>query len=402
MSTTEDTSTIDEKKESGTSTSNPNFPKFIRGYLYAFVGYILFSIVLIGGLGLFTTKVSEANILPDNMDFFPYTNIEPVIQQIPININIMKPSLISKEEDILSQKAIFNSKEYLDSFNNSLLNFLQKASQDPSISFSNIPLYLSYVYSNITCRGYQGMNTIFSILNKYLNESGIMFIYGTFGFFIWIALFVINVFWSWVYHLIYIPQLFRDSYIDKETNKDTWESSQNIGFFKPLRLIFFCFFWWLIIIPAMLSPIIITFSNLISPLCATYKIKDQDKFIRNKNGTSTNFNILDFIKQTAHYKTFFIVVMSTIALATNGLNYLGYSSLIGILIAIGFAYFMGLYNNPMPELGVDGFTLGLTETNYQPPEIELTEMSKDQTQTGGKKNKNKLTKQTKKYNIRLV
>jgi len=410
MSTTENTSTIDEKKEeeSGTSTSNPDFNKFMKNYLYIIIGPILFSIVFIGGLGLFTTKVAEANILPDNIDFFPYTDIDPVIQQIPVNINIMKPSLFPKEEEILSQKAIFNSKEYLDSFNNSLLHFLQKGSEDPSITLANIPLYLSYVYNNTTCRGFQTLNIIFSNL-AYLPEWFIMILYGFLGILIWLALFVINCFWSWVYHLIYIPQLFRLSYIDKLTNKATWESSADISFFNFKNwgtLIFFCFFWWLMIIPiiisAVLSPIIITINNLISPFFATYKIKDQDKFINHANGQPINFNILKFLIQTLSYKSFFIFVMSTIALVTNGLTYLGSSSLIGILIAIGFAYFMGLYNNPMPEPGVDGFTFGLTEPNYQPPEIELTEISKDQAQTGGKKHKKKLTRHTKKYNIRLV
>ena len=70
MSTTQDTSVIDEKKaeETGTSTGSPDFKGFATNYLFSIIFTIGIVIFVIGGLGLYTTKVAQSNILPDNID----------------------------------------------------------------------------------------------------------------------------------------------------------------------------------------------------------------------------------------------------------------------------------------------------------------------------------------------
>ena len=123
MSTTQDTNAIDEKKAegSGTSTSSPDFKGFITNYLTSIIFTICITIFIIGGLGLYTTKVAQANILPDNIELAPYSHIDRIVNDSPIDINIMRPSFFVDNKDCFSQKAMFNSKEYLDSFNNNFL-----------------------------------------------------------------------------------------------------------------------------------------------------------------------------------------------------------------------------------------------------------------------------------------
>ena len=163
MSTTEDTTTIDEKKaeESGTSTTSPDFKGFISNYLSSIIFTIGISIFVIGGLGLYTTKVAQSNILPDNIDLAPYTIIDRIVKDIPIDINIMRPSLFSENKDTLSQKAIFNSQEYLDSFNKSLLCSLKKSANPDNGLFANAPLFFSKVYDNLVAKNFLAINSIF-------------------------------------------------------------------------------------------------------------------------------------------------------------------------------------------------------------------------------------------------
>ena len=96
-----------------------------RRFIYFLADKLIFTIGLfifvIGGLGLYTTKVAQSNILPDNIEFAPYTIFDRVVKDIPIDINIMRPSLFSENKETLSQKVLFNSQEYLDSFSNSFL-----------------------------------------------------------------------------------------------------------------------------------------------------------------------------------------------------------------------------------------------------------------------------------------
>jgi hypothetical protein len=374
MSTTEDTTTIDEKKEEESGTSTTDFKGFISNYLSSIIFTIGISIFVIGGLGLYTTKVAQSNILPDNIDLAPYTIIDRIVKDIPIDINIMRPSLFSENKDTLSQKAIFNSQEYLDSFNKSLLCSLKKSANPDNGLFANASLFFSKVYDNLVAKNFLVINSIFFYLS-YLPESVIMFLYGIFGIFLWIGLYFFNVCISIFYHIINIPQLFRDVQQPQEgllsgffgeeqkSNGLKWESTEDISFLRFTKIILFFFIW----IPVgafstFVSPLFFTLYSLMSPLYATYKVKQTNK----------TFNIIDFIKDTFAYKTFFFFVLATLSLFSNGIKYLGTNAIIGIVVAVIFAYFMGLYTNEMPNPGTDGFSLKIRQTMKQASVADLT------------------------------
>lgn len=351
MSTTEDTNAIDEKKTEDSGFS-PDFKGFVSNYLSSIIFTIGISIFIIGGLGLYTTKVAQSNILPDNIEFAPYTVIDRIVKEEPIDINVMRPSIFSENKDTLSQKAIFNSREYLDSFNKNFLCSLKKSADPNAGLFANAPLFFSNVYDNIVAKNFLAINTIFYYLS-FLPESAIMFLYGIFGIFIWMGLYFFNVCISIFYHILNIPQLFRTN---SEQNDKQWESMENITFIRFMKLILFFFIW----IPVgafstFIMPAFFTVYGLISPLYATYKV----------NQTNKKFNIIDFIKDTFAYKKFFFFVLATLSLVLNGIKYLGTNSIIGIMVAVIFAYFMGLYSNEMPEPGTDGFSIKIKQNIKQ-------------------------------------
>jgi hypothetical protein len=353
MSITEDTSAIDEKKHEETTTSitASDFKKFILNYLSSIIFTIGITIFVIGTFGLYTTKVAQANILPDNIELAPYTVFDRIVKDEPIDINIMRPSFFSESKDILSQKALFNSQEYLDSFNKSFLCFFKKNANDPNGGLSaSASLFFSSVYDNIVAKNFLAINTIFYYLS-YLPESVIMFIYGFFGIFLCMALYFFNVCISIFYHIISIPELFRNV---SENDETKWESSENISFFS-FKLLLFYFIWlWIGLISIFITPVFFTFYGLISPLFATYKVKSINK----------QMNIGDFIKNTFAYKQFFFIILATISLFSNGIKYLGSNSIVGIVLAIAFAYFMGFYTNEMPT-STDGFSKKIREDIIQ-------------------------------------
>jgi hypothetical protein len=81
MSTTETTSAIDEKKneETGSSVTSPDFKNFFVNYMLSIIFTIGIGIFIVGTLGLYTSKVAQANILPDNIELAPYTIIDRVV-----------------------------------------------------------------------------------------------------------------------------------------------------------------------------------------------------------------------------------------------------------------------------------------------------------------------------------
>jgi hypothetical protein len=372
MSTTEDTSAIDEKKaeESGTSTTSPDFKGFITNYFSSIVFTIGVSIFIIGGLGLYTTKVAQANILPDNIELAPYTIFDRIVDdKCYVDINVMRPSFFSENKETLSQKAKFNSQEYLDSFNKSFLCSLKKSADPNAGLFANAPLYFSFVYDNLVAKNFLAINTIFFYLS-YLPESIIMLLYGIFGIFLWMGLYFFNVCISIFYHIINIPQLFRTA---SEQNDKQWESMENISFMRFMKFILFFLWFWVGLISAFVMPAFFTLYGLISPLFAKYNIKN----------TKDDKNVSNFIYDNLVYKKFFFFILATLSLFTNGIKYLGNNSIVGIIVAVIFAYFMGLYTNEMPEPGTDGFSFKIRQNmkqckafdrdNNQPKLVEICE-----------------------------
>ena len=103
---------------------------------------------------------------------------------------------------------------------------------------------------------------------------------------------------------------------------------ENISFARFVKFLIFFFIWIPIgLFSTFVMPIIFTIYGLISPLFATYKIPKTNK----------THGVMDFIKDTFAYKKFFFFILATLSLVSNGLKYLGPTSIIGIIVAVLFA-----------------------------------------------------------------
>lgn len=303
MSTTESSSSIDEKKTDGSDTTQPDFKAFIFNYIYSIIFTISIGIFVIGGLGLYTSKVAQANILPSNVDYAPFSDLlgENFNENIPIAMNVMRPNFFSPPEKTTSQTAIFNSEEYLDSFVSSFICSLKK-SADPSGGFlSSYALYFSKVYDNIVAKNFLFINFVFGGLGQFLPESIIMLVYAFLGPIIWIVLFLFSNGLSILYHIIKVGELFRG----KVTIEDdvVWSKLDLFSLNGFFQFLFFMILGFAIcLISTFVTPIIFTLYALISPLTAKYKLvdtTDNDKTVLENQG------VMNFITSTFVYKKFF-------------------------------------------------------------------------------------------------
>ena len=191
---------VDDKKNettgidaSGNKVNAINFKGFVISYILSLLVIIFFLIFIIGSLGLFTTKVAQANILPDNINSYPYTDLTSNIssKNKTIDINIIRPTIFAEYNEILSQKIQFNKNDYLNTFTNehSIFNMLKqgKNADNPSI-LSNVTLYFVTVIEHTLAINYKFMNTIFRGFAN-LPEWLIMILYAFCGIFIWILLY---------------------------------------------------------------------------------------------------------------------------------------------------------------------------------------------------------------------
>ena len=104
MTSTSDTSAIDEKKGEDTE-SEDNFGKdigkFLVSLLIIVVGLLIY--FSLGSSVLYACKIAQSNILPTDEKCMPYESREPNIQ--PIQINIFETMF---KDPALSQKISFS------------------------------------------------------------------------------------------------------------------------------------------------------------------------------------------------------------------------------------------------------------------------------------------------------
>lgn len=327
----------DKKKQKNGQDSAADFASFLKNYAFSLLVPIGIMIVIVGTTGLFTTKVAQANILPDNIELAPFSAFDRVVEEIPVDIHVIKT-----DANVFSQKAVFQSKEFMDSFQGNWLCMLKKYATPEHGVLGNTALYMSSLSDNMVAFNGWLVTFIFEQLSV-LPESWVMLVYGLFGILVWIGMYVINVAVSLFYHVSSIPYLFQ--YGD-DTNH--WDG---VSLFSVVKWLMFFIVWIPMgVCSAISMPFIMTVYALILPLFATYKTP----FSPNVCGFGT------FLQDTVMYKKSFVFIMATISLAYNSATQLGAMSLIGVAVAVLVAYLMGMYKTD--EVNMEQFSAGLRAT----------------------------------------
>lgn len=369
MSTTENTNAIDEKKNTDTGSRPPDVKGFLTNVGVSIVATISISIFIIGGFVLYTTKIAQSMAIPDNSS------------DKMVNINIISESLNPFAENKLSQKAIFNYKKYLTSLHDNIFNEFSK-SANLNTGYTT-PLYLYILYEHLIKFNSESM-IYFSNKISSFSEPIIMLI----GLPLWILVFIINFIACICLYYFNLKELFKTS---EDYDKINFISRSFVRITQLFQLLVFLFLPIPFGFILFMLLLIVVFQGLIAPLYTTYTIKVSDEQKNIKGG------IGQFLMDTFFYKRRFFLILLTISLLVNGLNYLGTNSLIYILIAVGVAYLGGLYAPVIPNSS-DGFSSLIKTNSNIYNDVEIEEPMK-----GGKgKKSNSILNPKKKYNIRLV
>jgi hypothetical protein len=161
---------IDDFKEEitkqGTDIGN-TLKKFTLGVgMFSLILFVIICIILYvfvsGGIALYLSKLGDANILPTNKEFFPYTNINPPIT--PSSTNIFTNSKINFPYDA------YNSSNYL-------LNGTRKYKDTLQTSFYLVYLIMTYfitIYENMVQFNYAAINLGLYFMNKIPSDTVIL------------------------------------------------------------------------------------------------------------------------------------------------------------------------------------------------------------------------------------
>jgi hypothetical protein len=157
MSDTNDTSAIDEKNESTDSTTSGESPpsiKFIISIVVIVLG--LFIYFLYGGLILFGCKLAQSNILPTEINCYPYSESKPTIQYIQTNI------FTTFSDPPMSKKMSFPYNEY--NSKNKIIDLFRDYKKQYNSNF--MPNYLISIIESLLVFNYSAINYISNLLNE--------------------------------------------------------------------------------------------------------------------------------------------------------------------------------------------------------------------------------------------
>lgn len=333
---------IEEKKNEvrGFAKTMGDLKGFTTNLLSNTIFKLVVRIIAFGSMGLYVAKVAQSNILPDDVNLSPYTNIQREVASIVQDINVIKQRSFfglgfwDDPIGVYSQKVNFDNNEFANSFNSGLLCMLRNNAIPGSI-FGNICLYLSKVLSETTANSFWATNKVFNSYNI-LPDWLIMIVSGFYPTIFFASFFVFNLLAGIIPHFKHMVQFFRKP----NWTGDDWEAEENIHFLRPIKWIFFWIFWfWMSINSMIIMPIYLTFYNFIKPLTATYK----------PQGSEENKHFGNFLLDNIFSKQSFLLATFVYYLFTSTVKYLTPAYTTGIICAVLFLTIFGNMFNPSIE-----------------------------------------------------
>lgn len=344
--TDQTTSLIDNKKaeqDTGNSSEETvNYAEFMSGLLtYSISTLIIFGVI--GSLGLYTCKVAQANVLPDNIDYAPFGTKHPKVETIPININVVKEYgfhgfgwMFGSKPKVMSTKIVFDGESVIKDYEQGGIGFINSFKTDPKRA-SYFGLYMRDVIFSIICKDNLITNTIYGKMNEFLSESAILILYPFLVGIIYFTLFFSNFCLSFFYQI----KFWTDFFMDKQVKKDDVEWTKPFTYLRPIRsFVFFLYMIFLFFPMVFLLPIVLTLYSMFSPMGITGKTEE--------NKSQVNF--MNFMKDVLLFKSQLFLVILTFGLIMQSAKSLGTNGLIGSLVGTTIVFFiLNLYNQYIPN-----------------------------------------------------
>lgn len=166
MSSTTETPDLDKKKKDATTDTTKKIGN-ISGFFKLFIFLTLLVLLYFGssGLVLYACKLSQSNILPTDVNCYPYTNVNPTIEKVFSNIFTSSPFV----EPQVSMKINF---PYETNKKNVLLDILRDYKNQPRSNF--IANYFIAIIEGLISFNNTSFNTVLNIMNTNLPEIAII------------------------------------------------------------------------------------------------------------------------------------------------------------------------------------------------------------------------------------
>lgn len=336
-----DTDAIDEKKGTTDSTTGPiNFVKTILVQIIC-----ICVMIAAGSLFLYTCKIAQSSVLPTCLFSSPYSDVNPIISEVIVDINIVKT-----KDATFSTKLIFPLEENLEIINKNLgwINDWKTG-----INSSSTKLWVATIIEQIISINFTIKNIICTTINSIFPESFIVFFGILFACFIHMILGFVNFFLLIYLWFSKIGVLFSEKSVTGDTV--SWKSVDMFGITNWWWGIFYVFCFMILFFLFGITLIIPTITMLISMFCTWFPLYMKAKIESNKE----EYGVLDTIKNIFKFKlNIIMIIISIMLIADISTNFGGYSALLSI-IACGILYFFSSVYSPYSIKPTDYSSSGL-------------------------------------------
>ena len=266
-----ETKELDAKKKE-TNSIVPNISaNNIMSFIYSLVKIILLIIVyfIFGSIVLYECKLAQSNIVPTNLECYPYTNSYPEIKQILTNI------FITNTDPQESVKLSFPYNEANSS--NSFLEMFRSYKENPSAT--SFLIYMISILEGVINYSNNSITTFFNFLNN-IPEILIVLLGPIISLFYFIISPLIGILVFCYYYFSEMGWLFKTNTNTNENSKPIWS---DLNFLNPtgyissffLAGVFFILFWILLFTVAPFVPILIFYVCLFMTFGYTGEINNK-------------------------------------------------------------------------------------------------------------------------------
>ncbi len=345
---TDSSSEIEKKKKFMLSSSESTTTANPMGYATTlFRQLFTFGImIVIGTTMVYSGKVAQSNILPTDINCFPYTNLTPTIEKVDIDINIVKT-----KDGVFSTKIEFDQAKNMKIMEEGFLGFLKRMTENKDSG--HFYLYICSLFQSVISNNLY-MNTVYyNVINSTFSESVILFFLPYFNIFWFMLTFIINFFYiiySWFknLHLFYSEKTVVNDKTVWQPGESMWSFS---NVFKSMFMIFVAF----IVFVSFGIGMIIPFTTLLTSVYSILMPMFMEATVKDKGKPYTfSSALLDVFK----YKISVIMYILTYYIVTGTYSKFG-STATGIsFIAFIILLFSTNIYKPYKPVGKDTATFG--------------------------------------------
>jgi hypothetical protein len=309
--TTNDTSAIDAKKNVNNTDQQINTTK-IQQYLQSILPSIFTAVIYftLGSIVLYGFKISQANVLPTDINYWPYTEKIPNIEKVVSNI------YGTSTEPQYSQKLFF---KYTDNnTGNTILDFTRSIKENTNSGA--ISLFFVNIFQNLIRVNYSSLNEIFNAFNEFEFNDFYIVLFGPILLIMFIIVFLMFVnpiyfIYLWFTNLgLFLKKVQNKGengtaqWKDIEMDRDPINYWFGIGMIIFFFFLFFFLFGFLGLFTSVVSIFVVIFSIIRYKCVLNFK---------------ENVGLGTIIKNNLKYYKEILAILITIPLVTNANSILG-------------------------------------------------------------------------------